>query len=152
MNFKAALEEWSKHPQTPFRICPWLAYQVAAGFCPLLSLFGYLEVPHNWSMVWPSLSSVMLDHYLSNQTCDLSALKTFHCFCKATSICVVTQWESLTHWVIHFHLGPRCCDICGNLIGGELPSHCKNLREDKNTGSGNGPKLVNLHRVLKSKL
>ena len=29
--------------------------------------------------------------------------------------------------------------------------HCNYLRENKDTGSGNGQKLVNLHRVLKSK-
>ena len=27
--------------------------------------------------------------------------------------------------------------------------HCKYLRENKDTGSGNGPKLVNIHRVIK---
>ena len=30
--------------------------------------------------------------------------------------------------------------------------HCNYLRENKDTGSGNGQKLVNLHRVLKRKL
>ena len=33
------------------------------------------------------------------------------------------------------------------LIGGELSIYCKYLREDKDTGSGNGKKLVNLHMV-----